>query len=72
MKFSANPTEQVRLSFNLLSKAPFKMAITLQAPYLSIYMVSMNPVGLMFKPPASKVNPFPTREMYSSESGFPL
>lgn len=71
-KFSANPIEQVKLIFNFYSITPFKIPKTLQAPYLSTYIFSINPVGFKFNPPASKVKPFPIKANYSSEFGFPL
>lgn len=72
MKFSANPIEQVIFIFNFYSITALKIPKTLQAPYLSIYIVSINPVGLIFNPPASKVKPLPTKAIYSVLSGFPL
>lgn len=80
-KFSTNPTVAVRFIFNPSSTAALKEDRVATAPNkyqffnvrisflpdLSIYIVSIYPVGFIFKPPASKHTPFPISATSISE-----
>lgn len=61
IEFSAKLQAKIIFFFIYSSIVPFNAPITAQEPPLSPYMSSIDPVGLIFKPPVSKVMPLPTK-----------
>ena len=52
-----------------VSAMAMTLAATAAAPAMSIFINSIDPVGLMLRPPASKVIPLPTSAMVPDALG---
>jgi len=72
VKFSAIARVHVRLTFNPASTTALNASKTAAAPHLSKNILSIPPVGLIFKPPQSNTIPFPTKAtIFSLSDGLP-
>src|SRR5690242_17221887 len=69
--FSTDGTTHTRLIGNSNSTADRNAPSTPAAPHMSYFISSIEPVGLRFMPPVSKVTPLPT-SAYGLASPAPL